>query len=729
MGSKKKVTIGYKYYLGMHMVICHGPIDSLTRIDVAERTAWSGNVTGTSTIYIDQPELFGGEQKEGGIKGYVDIEMGLSTQPKNSYLTSKLGAVIPAFRGVVGIVLNQVYLTAITPYPKPWSFLVKRIPGRDWYNAKAEINEGANGAHIIYEVLTNKDWGMGYSVNSIDTVSFISVADTLYAEGLSLSFELSNTDSIESFLYSVVKHINAVFYTKPDTGLFALKLLRDDYNILTLPEYNESNVTVLDSFERASYSEVINEISVVYRPQGTDKDDSVTVQDLAAIQAQEGIVSQTINYPGIDNASNAARVAMRDLRQKSTPLARVKFKTLRSSWSSTIGDVIKFTWAEHGISGMVLRILDVNYGELTSGEITLNCVEDVFGLPATTYVGDQPSGWVDPIQPPQAAAYHAIMEATYWDIARTFTEADFAYVTNTSAYTKYLVGNPSAPSINYEYWSKSGGGSYAFASDGNFAPHATLSADITYIQTSFTLTGLSGNTDIFVMGGYGLIESEIIRIDSYNPLTGAIVVGRGCIDTVPSVHLTGTRLYFLDGFQAFDVLERSVGETIYGRALIRTGLDLLSISSAPEDSVAMVGRFAKPYPPGNLRLMGLSYPTQVTDDLIVTWAHRDKTLQLATLIDHTSGNIGPEAGTTYNLEIRKISDNSLMDSAYNLTGTTFTSGLFFSTVSVKITLWSVVSGRRCFQDVVCNFVLNNPQNIMTEASELILCEDGDYLIL
>lgn len=731
MGSKKKVTIGYKYFLGMHMVICHGPIDSLERIDVAERTAWSGNVTGTSTIYVNNPDMFGGEKKEGGVQGYVDVEFGLSTQPKNSYLVSKLGAIIPAFRGVVSIILKQCYITAITPYPKPWSFLVKRIPGRDWYNAKAEINGGANGAHIIYELLTNKDWGMGYSGASIDSTSFISVADKLYSEGLSLSFELSNTDSIESFLYTVVKHINGVFYTKPDTGLFALKLLRDDYNIATLSEYDETNITMLESFERASYSEVVNEIVVVYRPQGTDDDDSVTVQDLAAIQAQEGIVSQTVNYPGIDSASNAARVAMRDLRQKSTPLARVKFRTMRSSWTSTIGDVVKFSWAEHGITGMVLRVLDVNYGELTSGEITLNCVEDVFGLPATTYIGDQPSGWVDPVQPAQAAAYHSIMEATYWDVARTFTEADFAYVTNSSAYSKYLVGNPSNPSINYEYWSKPGGGSYAYASEGNFAPHATLLSDIGYAQTSFTLTGLSGNTDLFITGSYGLIESEIIRIDSYNPLTGAIVVGRGCLDTVPAKHLTGVRLYFSEGFHAVDVVERAIGETIYGRALIRTGLDLLNISSAPEDSIAMVGRFAKPYPPGNLRLMGLSYPAQVTDNLVVTWAHRDRTLQLASLIDHTSGNIGPEAGTTYNLEIRKISDNSLMDSSYNMasTVTSFTSGLFFSSIDVKVILWSVVSGRRCFQDVVCVFVLNNPQNLLTEASELFLCEDNDYLIL
>jgi hypothetical protein len=38
--STQCFTVGYKYYLGAHFVLCHGPIDSLNRIDVAERTVW-----------------------------------------------------------------------------------------------------------------------------------------------------------------------------------------------------------------------------------------------------------------------------------------------------------------------------------------------------------------------------------------------------------------------------------------------------------------------------------------------------------------------------------------------------------------------------------------------------------------------------------------------------------------------------------------------------------------
>src|SRR5574340_369013 len=97
----KKVTVGYKYYVGMHMVLCHAA-DKITRIVVGERDAWSGSVTANTQIYVDNPNLFGGTDREGGVQGYVDLEFGAAAQGRNSYLQAKLGATVPAHRGVVG---------------------------------------------------------------------------------------------------------------------------------------------------------------------------------------------------------------------------------------------------------------------------------------------------------------------------------------------------------------------------------------------------------------------------------------------------------------------------------------------------------------------------------------------------------------------------------------------------------------------------------------------------
>lgn len=49
MGSNsKKQTVGYRYSLGAHLALCHGPVDAIREIRVDDRTAWSIG-TGQST--------------------------------------------------------------------------------------------------------------------------------------------------------------------------------------------------------------------------------------------------------------------------------------------------------------------------------------------------------------------------------------------------------------------------------------------------------------------------------------------------------------------------------------------------------------------------------------------------------------------------------------------------------------------------------------------------------
>ena len=40
-GSSKAQTVGYRYSLGAHLALCHGPIDAIREIRVDDRTAWS----------------------------------------------------------------------------------------------------------------------------------------------------------------------------------------------------------------------------------------------------------------------------------------------------------------------------------------------------------------------------------------------------------------------------------------------------------------------------------------------------------------------------------------------------------------------------------------------------------------------------------------------------------------------------------------------------------------
>ena len=72
--------IGYRYFMALLMGLCRGPVDAVTEIKVGGRTAWTGAVTGNSNTNITSGNLFGGDDKEGGIEGPLFVGMGAADQ-------------------------------------------------------------------------------------------------------------------------------------------------------------------------------------------------------------------------------------------------------------------------------------------------------------------------------------------------------------------------------------------------------------------------------------------------------------------------------------------------------------------------------------------------------------------------------------------------------------------------------------------------------------------------
>lgn len=820
MGSSKSVTVGYRYYMGLHFGICHGPVDSLHQITVGERSAWSGSQTASGAIGINAPELFGGDGREGGVYGILDVMMGEPTQAANSYLSGLLGAGIPAFRGIFSAVFNGGLVASNNPYVKPWAFRVRRIlngwtGGTPWYSAKATIigetcpsgtlavlsmdtaldalfadTVGANGvnfttsaastlvieqtsgmtyeavsrwatdddelagglpwgcgfsvktedsvittykstmyttaqeanaaaiasgpvlltghtsytifipdpnppdnrgglslrvsvvnstqtldmnpAHIIYQCLTDTSWGMGYPTSAIDDTSFTAAADALYAESFGLSMLWNKQDTIEAFIQVVLDHIGGMLYVKPDTGTFAIKLIRDDYDRGTLPQYGPTNLISADDYQRQAWGETINEITVVYTNACSGKEASITVQDTANIMAQSGVVAQTRSYSGICNASLAQRVALRDLNAASTPLARIRLTATRAAWAVFPGDVFRLTWPEFDIADVVYRVLSVNRGTLQDGQIIIDAVEDVYALPDNTYLVEQGGLWEDPSSEPSAAHYRAMIEAPYWDLARNLSASDLAYVDSLSGYLQTLAVRPSNDAINYSIYTKVGAADYVRRGNGDFCPSAIIVGALTKTTTAITLS--SGiDLDLVVVGGYAVIDEEYVKVSVIDAIAGTATISRGVLDTVPTEHLAGSRIWFADGYQGFDTTEYADAETVDAKLLTVTGRGELDISVAPTDSLTFDQRQYRPYAPGKVLTNTLIYPEWIDGQsaLALSWAHRDRLSQTAYIVEQSESSIGPEASTTYTLRIYGESD-TLGRTESGLSGTSYT---------------------------------------------------------
>jgi len=729
------VVVGYKYYLGVHAVLCHGPVDAVTQLIVGERSAWSGSVTANGSISVNQPELFGGESREGGVAGTIDIMMGGPTQPVNAYLQGFRGANTPAYRGVLSAVFRRFYWSAMNPYFKsPW-WRVRRIlegwsTGEAWYSSKATINTlDMNPAHIIYQCLTDTNWGMGYSSSDIGA-SFTTAADKLYDEGFGLSMLWSEQTSISDFIGIVLDHINGSLYLDLATGKFELKLIRDDYVVGDLPQLNPSNVLSLDSFQRAAWGDTANQVTVIYTGRN-EEDKSITVQDLSSIEAQGGIIPVTREYRGIRNDALATRVAMRDLNTSSSPLAKVTLTCNRVAWNWGIGTAFAFTWPRLGLAGVPMRVVSINKGTLVDGSIQIEAVEDVFGLPTSAYTSQQPSGWVDPINPPSPVAAQRTVEVPYWDLIMNVPEADRANFGPSYGFGQLLAVKPTSDAYGYElHYSPTSGGTYSKTSGRSpFNPSGTLAADISYTNTTVTLNN-GIDLDLMQINGYAYIDDEVVQVISFDENTGVVGINRGVLDTVPAKHAAGARFYFASGgFSANDKIERVSGEVVHYKALPQTGYGVLALSGATAIQLTLANRASRPYPPGQLKINGLYYPSATVEGVSVnvSWAHRDRTQQTATLVDYTQGNIGPEVGTTYTVQMVRVSDSAVLASQTGLTGTTATlSPSGDGLVRVKVT--SVRDGITSWQSASHEFEYVRSETRLTEDGEDRITEAGETRI-
>ena len=683
MGSGKKVTVGFRYYFRIHMGWCRGPVDELVEIKVGDRTAWSGSVTASSTISIAAPKLFGGDKGEGGIDGTLDVMMGEPTQAVNPNLVPMHGGGgpdAPAFRGVFTCLYDGL-VTSMNPYPKLWKSRLRRAgagwDGAAFYPAKAVISlsggmiKAMNPAHILYECLTNRDWGRGLSAARLDVASYTAAADALSAEGFGLCLRWARQDRLSAFMQIVLDHIGAAQFVHRVTGLITLRLIRKDYTVASLPLFTaDTGLLAIDDDDNAATSAAINEQIIGWHDPIKNEPHQSRAQNLALINATGKVVSDTTDYPGLPTAELAARIAQRDLVSASAGLKRFKITVDRRGYQIEPGGVFRISAPERGIGEIVLRAGRIEDGTLAEGAITITAVQDIFGMPASSFIGVQPPGWTPPNTTPAAITARGIMEIPYRDLARNLSGGDLAAVASTAGYLAAWGARPTSLSMSYTLQSRVGTAAYADRASGDFPPNGLLVAAMTRTTTAITLSGFA-DLDAVEIGTAALIDNEIVRVDAINPTTGAVTVARGCADTVPATHALGARLWFYDGFPAADPTEYASGITVNARLLTHTSSGDLDPSLAAVDNLLMAQRQYRPYPPGKLRINTAAYPATISGALALTWTHRDRLLQDDQLIDTEYASVGPEVGQTYTLRLYDET-GTLRRTEAGLSGTAYT---------------------------------------------------------
>jgi hypothetical protein len=627
-------------------------------------------------------------------------------------------ALQPAYRGVSGVVMKRCFFAAFNPYIKTLAIECTRIhKAQDgtaqWNDAQAEVPPGSgdmNPAHIIYECLTNGAWGKGYSQTQLDMASFTAAAQTLFNEGLGLSLLWDQSNSIDDFINQVMEHADGSVFVHQQTSLWTIKLVRNDYVISTLPVLDPTNIISMTNATRPLTVELTNQVTVTYLDRGTHQPTPITIQNIAALEAANGLVNEkALDRQGISNQTLALRVAQRDLHELGSALFKCKLECNRTAWVLTVSQPFVLNWPDLGLLNLVMRPVNIDFGLLEDGKIVLDCIEDVFALPAVSYQAPQTTQWTSPYSPPINLPAQYVQAMPFYTVVRSIFGGSMTAYNTLAAADDLLVtaGSVSAGDVLSvrALVSVDGGRTYAQHGSTPVCPSALISASMGYLDTVATLTNGIDLTNV-VIGTYAAIDDEVVVVNSLDPVSGTLGLGRGCLDTIPQQHLANALIMFVDGWQTLDTTEYALGQNLHVKLLEVTSRGTLDLSAATEHSITFNERQIRPYPPGNFRIDGVGFPATETPtglNMTVSWAHRDRTQQLAAPIDTTQGNIGPEAGVTYNLRVYLSASNTQIANYPGLTTTSQLVPLPNGNYPVRVELESVRGGILCWQPYAYTF--------------------------
>jgi len=678
--SSKDVIVGYQYYVGVQLGIARA-VDAILAIDWDDLRLASFSPelepgANGEAVSVNEPDFLGGDEGSGvnggGIVGTFRFYAGRSDQTVNAYL-SNFQDPISAYRHMAYCVMEGVYI-GTRPSIAPIAFVAKRLPNGLWTDpppgpaywvvTQANGTEAANAAAVIYELLTDTDFGLALPAATIDADSFRTAGEQLWGENHGYSNLLVSKSDARSVINDVLRQIDATLFIDFETGLFTLKLIRTPTGSPppTPIVFNESNVVEVEDFTRGNWTDTTNRIIVNWKDPFLPVTPSPAVQDdMANQRLQNRNVTATFNYPGISDPTLAAQVAARELRGLAFPLAKCTFVATRDAISLRPGDLLELQWDDLGIASMNMRVTSIAIGGSEDIRVRVSCLQDIYTSADVVYAAPAPSGWSNPTQVGALATLaDACFEAPlFMDRLSPLTspvvadsEQDsrivLAPVPNQQNITGFRMMVSTASPADFTTGD-------VVSDFGDMTPSGLLADSIAQdqflnssspvtitIQQGVLTTYLQGATETEIeaqLANLCLINDEFFSYETrtYNS-DGTVTLGgihRAKLDTVPAAHSIGDRVYFLARGTAFTggitTNRYAVDGGVGARPITSKGI--LDAASANVCGFTPTNRVFRPYRPAQLTvatsgspIVPASYfPSSLPrQDWVFSWDDRDR---------------------------------------------------------------------------------------------------------
>jgi len=498
---------------------------------------------------------------------------------------------------------------------------------------------------VVFELLTNDEWGFGFPSSDIDLTNFQGAGNTLFNEGNGFSMLLDNRIEAEELLNEIERQIDGIIYLDRRTNKFKITLARGGYDIDSVPEIvDNDNLVSLTEWSRGTWEETSNQVRVSFTDRSRDYFDTFAqAHDLANLRIQQGeVVSSELTFPGVKNKSLANHIASRELKALSAPLARATAVVTRDFHEINPGDVVSVTDADLGVTKFPMRVGKISYGTLLDGKITMSLVQDIFEFATPFFAEPDATRWTLPEQPVEAAPEeeNVVFEAPLAFTIRDKDQPDVSdrFWASSRGQTGFEISqrfwqrnHPTIPSGAFV----DSGESFAFMLIG------TLGADLGVGTPNPTTSPLrldagpdtlADMLEEFAQGPSAsdigqnltnliLVDDEFMAVTTATDQGTHINLGgvyRGLLDSAAAAHSSGTPVYllFTGGALSFDSIPQTNVVDVQLRQESR--FDVVTELEATTLQFQMANRTLSPYPPSELELNGNRYDTTVDLDILKT---------------------------------------------------------------------------------------------------------------
>lgn len=722
------VVTGHKYTLTSQQAICLGPVNDIREIRFDDILLPADTYTRTETTdywdyNINAPELFGGEQQEGGVVGLLRIYKGTTTQVPNIPMTTLIGSQLPAYRRVCYAVFDNCYI-GTSPRLKAPQFLIECVPNSLGLTGNKHIigtRRDINAVCALYEMFTNPVWGARLTADEMDLPAWVAAAETAYAENLGISPMLTSPQDVDSAYANLQQYIDCTVFDDFATGKLTIRLVRES-DLSGARSLTKSNVSKV-AITRVGWSELANTIKVTF----TDADRNYQT---GGVMARNGVLTRVLggatdleklDLPAFQRSDLAQRAAETALRSRSYPLSKLDLEGDHSLSSLLPGESFHLTWERPPINAY-FRVTRVNVKELSEGGVSINAIEDVFTASDNTFTAPPASDWVQDTSLPRPIATTTLIETPYHLRRNDNRSLLFGALAPSSLHTgfKASVDSGAFSSTAYEFMAR--GALSSSIPQWSGATLSSLTLTMTLPDSVRTPTAPEYDAGEALL----LIDNELL---AYSTVTvngnGTVTFGtitRGCLDTVPMAHASGAAVVVLKTLRLPVNLD-ATSDTAHTVSVISSTLAATQqTTSATSWSTTTNTRAARPIAPGAVAIGGTLWGAGPhTSPVTVAWEPR--TRQATVVVSQTATGQTAESATDYVLKVYASDGTTLLETIE----TSSTSAAVTRTGNLVLDLRARRGGLLSYQGQRIPFNVIGPA-LLTEGSDIITTEAADRLI-